>query len=78
MASAYGTCGLAYDHLDDLTRAVADYSESICLHPTPLKYRLRGRCYEMLREHERVVADFKEADRLQRVSKNSEAQLLRN
>lgn len=40
---------------------------SIRLHPAPMKYWLRGRCYEMLREHGRAIADFMEAEHLQTV-----------
>ncbi len=57
-AGAYGTRGLAYERSNDFARAVADYSESIRLHPTGLKYMLRGRCQEMLGNHNLAVADF--------------------
>jgi tetratricopeptide (TPR) repeat protein len=56
---------LAYDRSNDFARAVADYTESIRLHPTGLKYTLRGRCYEMLGDHNKAIADFSEGNRLQ-------------
>jgi tetratricopeptide (TPR) repeat protein len=72
-AGAYGTRGLAYDRLGQFAAAIADYTASIRLHPTALKYMLRGRCHEMVRQHNQAIADFKEGNRLQMASENSSA-----
>ncbi len=70
-AGAYGTRGLAYERSNDFARAVADYSESIRLHPTGLKYMLRGRCQEMLGNRNLAVADYNKGNSFQTVASDS-------
>ena len=77
-AGAYGTRGLAFDRTNEFARAVADYTASIRLHPTAMKYQLRGRCYAMLGEREKAVADFKEGNSLQTASNDSQEHSPRN
>ncbi len=54
--------GLAYHHLGDYERAIADYTEVICLDPEyAYAYYNRGLAYRKLGDYENAIADCTEA-----------------
>ena len=62
---AWHNRGMAYEQLNDKSRAVVDYSKAISLNPNYAEaYYNRGLCYESLGDKTGARADFAKAKQL--------------